>query len=66
MLPGEYTFSTAEKEIMEIISGDLEVLLSDTGAWQKMKDGDVFEVAANATFSLKIKTLTDYCCSYIS
>ena len=27
MLPGEYHFNTAEKEIMEILSGDLEVLL---------------------------------------
>jgi len=27
MLPGEYEFSTAEKELMEIISGEMEVLL---------------------------------------
>ena len=27
MLPGEYEFGTEDKEIMEIISGDLEVLL---------------------------------------
>ncbi len=26
MLPGEYEFNTAEKEIMEILAGDLEVL----------------------------------------
>ena len=26
MLPGEYTFNTADKEIMEILAGDLEVL----------------------------------------
>jgi len=27
MLPGEYTFNTADKEIMEIMSGELEVRL---------------------------------------
>ena len=29
MLPGAYEFNTKEKEIMEIISGKLEVLLSN-------------------------------------
>ena len=27
MLPGDYEFGTSQKEIMEILSGDLEVLL---------------------------------------
>jgi uncharacterized protein YaiE (UPF0345 family) len=27
MLPGEYTFNTAEPELMEILAGELEVLL---------------------------------------
>ena len=27
MLPGEYTFNTADPELMEIIHGELEVLL---------------------------------------
>ena len=31
MLPGEYTFNTADKEVMEIIDGDLEVLLPGSG-----------------------------------
>jgi uncharacterized protein YaiE (UPF0345 family) len=30
MLPGEYTFNTADKELMEIIDGDLDVLLPET------------------------------------
>ena len=64
MLPGEYTFSTDQKEIMEILSGDLEVLLPASPDWLTMTDGDEFEVPANASFSLKVKKLTDYCCSY--
>jgi hypothetical protein len=65
MLPGEYEFNTADKEIMEIISGELEVLLPDSEGWQPVKGGEVFEVPAKSKFSLKVKGVTDYCCSYI-
>ncbi len=65
MLPGEYQFNTDDKEIMEILSGDLEVLLPEAEGWQTIKGGESFEVPAQSKFSLKIKTLTDYCCSFI-
>ena len=65
MLPGDYEFGTAEKEIMEIIAGDLEVLLPGTGEWKRVQGGETFEVTAQSKFSLKIKTVTDYCCSYV-
>ena len=66
MLPGDYTFNTAEKEIMEIMEGELDVLLPGSEDWKKIKGGESFEVPASASFSLKVKTVTDYCCSYIS
>ena len=65
MLPGEYEFSTADKEVMEIQAGDLEVLLPGSAGWKAVKEGDSFDVPAQSTFSLKVKTVTDYCCSYI-
>ncbi|MBU0676301.1 MAG: pyrimidine/purine nucleoside phosphorylase [Proteobacteria bacterium] len=65
MLPGEYEFNTADKEIMEIFSGDLEVLLPQEQVWRTIKGGEAFEVPANAKFNLKIKSVTDYCCSFI-
>jgi len=65
MLPGEYEFGTGDKELMEILSGGLEVLLPGESAWRPVKGGESFEVAPNAKFKLKIKTLTDYCCSFI-
>jgi uncharacterized protein YaiE (UPF0345 family) len=65
MLPGEYEFSTGDREIMEILSGDLEVQLPDSDSWQTLTGGESFEVPANSKFALKIKTITDYCCSYI-
>jgi uncharacterized protein YaiE (UPF0345 family) len=65
MLPGEYEFSTGDKEIMEILAGDLEVLLPGAGEWKTVKGGEAFEVPAQSKFKLKIKKLTDYCCSFV-
>jgi len=66
MMPGEYEFGTDAAEVMEILAGELEVLLPNTKEWQHIQGGQSFDVPANSTFQLKIKTLTDYCCSYIS
>mgnify|MGYP000874986217 FL=1 len=65
MLPGDYEFSTGDKEIMEILSGDLDVLLPGESGWKSVKGGEAFEVPAQAKFSLKVKALTDYCCSFV-
>jgi purine/pyrimidine-nucleoside phosphorylase len=65
MFPGDYEFGTAEKEIMEILTGDLDVMLPDAAGWITVKEGEVFEVPAQSKFSLKVRSLTDYCCSYV-
>ena len=65
MLPGEYEFNTADKEIMEIMAGELEVLLPCASAWQTIHGGQSFEVPPHSKFGLKIRTLTDYCCSFV-
>ena len=65
MLPGEYEFGTADKEIMEIISGDLEVLLPEAESRLAVHGGESFEVPANSKFGLKVESVTDYCCSYM-
>ncbi|MBI5633811.1 MAG: pyrimidine/purine nucleoside phosphorylase [Nitrospirae bacterium] len=65
MLPGEYEFNTGDKEIMEILSGELELLLPGQNAWQSIKGGESFEIPANAKFTMKVKTISDYCCSFI-
>lgn len=64
MLPGEYTFGTDAKELMEILAGELEVLLPGETAWRTVRGGGSFEVPAKSQFSLNVATLTDYCCSY--
>jgi uncharacterized protein YaiE (UPF0345 family) len=65
MLPGEYTFNTADPELMEIIDGDLEVLLPGSENWSPITGGQSFDVPANAKFTVKIKAATDYCCSFL-
>jgi len=65
MLPGEYEFGTAAAELMEITSGDLEVKLPGSEKWMSVKSGESFDVPANSKFQVKIKTITDYCCTYL-
>lgn len=65
MLPGEYVFNTGKKEIMDIQSGDVDVLLEGETEWKKYKTGSSFEVKANSSFQIKANSITDYCCSFI-
>lgn len=65
MLPGDYEFNTGDREIMEILTGELDVLLPGQTSWQPIKGGESFEIPANAKFSMKVKTISDYCCSFI-
>ena len=65
MLPGEYEFNTDDKEIMEIISGDIEVSLPKEEGWKTIKAGESFEVPAQSKFGLRVKSTTDYCCSFV-
>lgn len=64
MLPGEYEFNTTDAEIMEVLSGSMNVLLPGASDYQIFKTGDMFEVPENSTFKLIINEVTDYCCSY--
>lgn len=65
MLPGEYEFNTAEKEIMEIISGELDVLLPGESVWKPISGGQEFTVPANSKFIMRVKKISDYCCSFV-
>ena len=65
MLPGDYDFGTEEAELMEILSGDLEVKLPESDAWRSVTDGQSFEVPANSRFQVKVSRIADYCCSYL-
>lgn len=64
MLPGDYEFGTEDKELMEILAGELQVLLPEEKEWKTIGEGGFFEVPAQSKFKLVVKDVTDYCCSY--
>jgi purine/pyrimidine-nucleoside phosphorylase len=64
MMPGSFEFSTEKHELMEIMAGELDVLLPGHRAWQTIKAGESFEVPSGAVFKLNVKSTVDYCCSY--
>jgi len=65
MLAGEYEFGTEAAELMEITSGELEVKLPNSDKWIVVKGGESFDVSANSKFQVRVKSITDYCCSYV-
>ncbi|AHC18985.1 MULTISPECIES: pyrimidine/purine nucleoside phosphorylase [Paenibacillus] len=64
MLPGTYEFGTDSREIMEILAGDLRVLLPGTEEWLEIQGAATFHVPAKSSFKLEVRSVTDYCCSY--
>jgi uncharacterized protein YaiE (UPF0345 family) len=65
MQPGEYTFNTGAAELMEILSGELQVQLPGSADWQAVGGGQSFNVPANAAFTVRVSSPTDYCCSFL-
>jgi len=65
MLPGDYEFNTGDKELMEILSGELQVLIAGDMEWKTVRGGESFEVPPNSKFGLRVKKVTDYCCSFL-
>ena len=65
MLPGEYTFNTADAEIMDINSGEFELKLPDSDKFVSMSGPCSFNVGANTSFDVIAVSVVDYCCSYI-
>lgn len=65
MLPGEYTFNTADKEIMYIEAGSCRVCLKGEENWTAYNGGDSFEVPADSSFTILADEIVDYCCSFI-
>lgn len=64
MLPGEYEFSTSQREEMDFSAGKLEYQLQGQD-WKSIDGEGVFIVPANETFRLKVHAVADYCCSYL-
>ena len=64
MAAGEYEFGTSTVEIMQVVSGAMEVLLPDRSEWQTFSAGDRFQVEAGVKFQLRIAADVAYLCLY--
>jgi purine/pyrimidine-nucleoside phosphorylase len=64
MMAGEYEFGTDSREIMEVLAGEMKVLLPGETEWQVFKAGESYEVPAASSFKLLVDGVADYCCSY--
>lgn len=64
MLKGEYEFSTAAAESMEVLQGEMNVQLPGGAGFESYKEGTSFNVPANSAFKVKVDEYADYCCSY--
>jgi uncharacterized protein YaiE (UPF0345 family) len=65
MQAGDYSFDTVAAEVMEVIGGEMDVLLPDSKDWKTFKAGEAFDVPANSNFKLVVKEYADYCCAYL-
>ena len=65
MLVGEYEFNTGSRELMEIISGKLNLKLKDDEDWKLITEGMDFNVPKNSSFKLQVLELVNYSCSYL-
>ncbi len=65
MAAGEYEFGTSQIEIMQVVSGVMNIKLPDVAEWKEFKAGDTFRVEAGKKFQLKIPATASYLCLYL-
>ena len=66
MLPGNYEFSTETRELMEIMSGKLNLKIQNDEEWKLIKDGMDFNIPKNSSFQVEVLELVNYTCSYFN
>jgi uncharacterized protein YaiE (UPF0345 family) len=64
MAAGEYEFGTNQKEVMTVIAGALTVKLPGSDEWKTFAAGTSFNVDANVSFGVQVKTDTAYLWTY--
>ena len=66
MLPGKYEFNTEARELMEIMSGKLNLKIQNDEEWKLIKDGMDFNIPKNSSFQVEVLELVNYTCSYFN
>jgi len=66
VLAGEYEFATTAAELMEVLQGEMDIMVSGENEYHTYKAGTSFNVPANSSFKVNVKEYADYCCSYLA
>lgn len=61
---GIYTFGVGDREVVQLISGEVDVLLPGTSAWQHVAAPETFEVIANSSYQIRTYGVAEYLCDY--
>lgn len=64
MAPGDYTFNTADKEKMTVVSGAMTIKRKEDNETITFSSGESFNVGADSSFEVKISVETAYLCLY--
>ena len=64
MAPGDYTFNTADKEKMTVVSGAMTIKRKEDNETITFSSGESFNVDADSSFEVKISVETAYLCLY--
>ena len=65
MQAGEYEFNTAAAELMEVLQGEMQIMLSGEKEYRLFGADTNFNVPAKSSFKVVVKEYADYCCSYL-
>lgn len=61
---GSYTFDVGDREGVQLIAGEAEVLLPGQADWQKIVAPDGFGVGPNCSFQIRTTGVVEYLCDY--
>jgi hypothetical protein len=65
MLPGTYSFTTADPELMEVTAGALKARIKGQDEWDTYQAGQYFRVPANTTFEAVVESApAQYICTF--
>ena len=64
MMPGDYEFGTEAAEIMEMLGGQMDVLLPGETQWKTFKAGESYQVPANSKFDIRCTEPYHYICHF--
>lgn len=64
MLAGEYEFNTDAEETMEVLGGEMSVMLPGETEYTLYTAGQSYIVPAKSSFKMTVEKYVDYCCSY--